>query len=59
MAARKATGGFNQDYLRRTSKEKFLASHKHLQENGFSNEELTKVWQAAQPKPSKAEEPKD
>lgn len=55
MAARKPAGGFNQDYLRRTSKDKFLAAHKHLADNGFSTDDLTKIWQDAQPKSSKPE----
>lgn len=53
MAVRKPVGGFNKDYLAKTSKDDFLTAHKHLEANGFTVKELTKVWESAQKKADK------
>jgi len=50
MAYSKPVGGFNKDYLANVSKENFLTSHKHLEANGFTVKDLTKVWESAQKK---------
>jgi len=53
MAKRTPVGSFNKDYLANVSKENFLTAHKHLEANGFTVKELTKVWESAQKKTDK------
>lgn len=50
MAKRIPRGEFNKVYLAKVSQESFLSDHKHLEENGYTEIDLKKIWKEAQPK---------
>ena len=50
MAKRVPKGNFNKVYLASVSQDAFLSDHKHLEENGYTETDLKKIWKEAQPK---------
>lgn len=59
MSKRSKSAQFSQAYLQKVTKEQFLTDFKGFEANGYSKDDLVKVWQEAQPEKSKAESKKD